>query len=101
MAYDQMFTLKDNLGIELGIIPVALNLDKDIYLLHVFEEDDTLKKKYIRNVFARICRRSDKFISSIPNIALFDLPIALLNSSIFPIIIIGTLYFSLKYFLSQ
>jgi hypothetical protein len=49
MAYDQMFTLKDNLGIELGIIPVALNLDKDIYLLHVFEEDDTLKKKYIRN----------------------------------------------------
>ena len=49
MAYDQMFTLKDNLGIELGIIPVALNLDKDIYLLHVFEEDNTLKKKYIRN----------------------------------------------------
>ncbi len=49
MAYDQMFTLKDNLGIELGIIPVALNLDKDIYLLHVFEEDDTLKKKYVRN----------------------------------------------------
>lgn len=49
MAHDQMFTLKDNLGIELGIIPVALNLDKDIYLLHVFEEDNTLKKKYIRN----------------------------------------------------
>ena len=49
MAYDQMFTLEDNLGIELRIIPVALNLDKDIYLLHVFEEDDTLKKKYIRN----------------------------------------------------
>ncbi len=49
MAYDQMFTLKDNLGIELGIIPVALNLDKDVYLLHVFEEDNTLKKKYIRN----------------------------------------------------
>ena len=49
MAYDQIFTLKDNLGIELGIIPVALNLDKDIYLLHVFEEDNTLKKKYIRN----------------------------------------------------
>ena len=49
MAYDQMFTLKDNLGIELGIIPVALNLDKDIYLLHVFEEDNTQKKKYIRN----------------------------------------------------
>lgn len=49
MAYDQMFTLEDNLGIELRIIPVALNLDKDIYLLHIFEEDDTLKKKYIRN----------------------------------------------------
>ena len=49
MAYDQMFTLKDNLGIELGIIPVALNLDKDIYLLHVFEEDNTQKKNYIRN----------------------------------------------------
>ena len=49
MAYDQIFTLEDNLGIELRIIPVALNLDKDIYLLHVFEEDNTLKKKYIRN----------------------------------------------------
>ena len=49
MAYDQMFTLEDNLGIELRIIPVALNLDKDIYLLHVFEEDNTLKKKYLRN----------------------------------------------------
>ena len=49
MAHDQIFTLKDNLGIELGIIAVALNLDKNIYLLHIFEEDDTLNKKFIRN----------------------------------------------------
>jgi hypothetical protein len=49
MAYDQIFTLEDNLGIELRIIPVALNLDKEIYLLHIFEEENTLNKKYIRN----------------------------------------------------
>ena len=49
MAYDQIFTLEDNLGIELRIIPVALNLDKEIYLLHIFEEENTLNNKYIRN----------------------------------------------------
>jgi hypothetical protein len=49
MAYDQIFTLEDNLGIELRIIPVALNLDKEIYLLHIFEEENTINKKYIRN----------------------------------------------------
>ena len=54
MAYDQIFTLEDNLGIELRIIPVALNLDKEIYLLHIFEEENTLNKKYIRNFWLRI-----------------------------------------------
>ena len=49
MAYNQMFTLRDNLGIELKVIPVALNLDKDIYMLHIFEENLEVKKKYIRN----------------------------------------------------
>ena len=49
MAQDQIFTLKDDFGVELTIIPVALNLDKEIHLLHIFEEDHGLKKKFIRN----------------------------------------------------
>lgn len=49
MAYDQIFTLRDDFGVELKIIPVALNHDKEIYLLHVFEEDNSTKKKFIRN----------------------------------------------------
>lgn len=49
MAHDQIFTLRDDLGVELKIIPVALNLDKEIYLLHIFEEDYSVKKKFIRN----------------------------------------------------
>ncbi len=48
MAYDQIFTLSDE-GIELKIISVSLNLDKEIYLLHIFEEDLHMKKKFIRN----------------------------------------------------
>jgi hypothetical protein len=49
MAYDQIFTLTDDFGVELKIIPVALNLDKEIHLLHIFEEDQSVKKKFIRN----------------------------------------------------
>jgi len=49
MAYDQIFTHNDEFGVNLKIIPVALNLDKEIYLLHIFEEDLEAKKKYIRN----------------------------------------------------
>lgn len=49
MAHDQIFTLRDDFGVELKIIPVALNLDKEIYLLHIFEEDQSAKKKFIRN----------------------------------------------------
>ena len=49
MAHDHIFTLTDNFGIELKIIPVALNLDKEIHLLHIFEEDQSAKKKFIRN----------------------------------------------------
>lgn len=49
MAYDQIFTLRDDAGVELKIIPVAINLDKEIYLLHIFEEDHSAKKKFIRN----------------------------------------------------
>ena len=49
MAQDQIFTLKDDFDVELTIIPVALNLDKEIHLLHIFEEDHGLKKKFIRN----------------------------------------------------
>lgn len=49
MAHDQIFTLTDDFGIELKIIPVALNLDKEIHLLHIFEEDQSAKKKFIRN----------------------------------------------------
>ena len=49
MAHDQIFTLRDDIGVELKIIPVSLNLDKEIYLLHIFEEDYSVKKKFIRN----------------------------------------------------
>ncbi len=49
MAHDQIFKLTDKLGVELSVIPVALNLDKEIHLLHIFEEDQSVKKKFIRN----------------------------------------------------
>jgi hypothetical protein len=49
MAHDQIFTFCDDEEVELKIIPVALNLDKGIYLLHIFEEDKVAKKKFIRN----------------------------------------------------
>ncbi len=49
MAHDQIFTCRDDFGVELKIIPVALNLDKGIHLLHIFEENHSLKKKFIRN----------------------------------------------------
>jgi hypothetical protein len=49
MAHDQIFTLTDKFGAELKVIPVALNLDKEIHLLHIFEEDHSVKKKFIRN----------------------------------------------------
>ena len=49
MAHDQIFTFNDDEEVELKIIPVSLNLDKEIYLLHIFEEDYSVKKKFIRN----------------------------------------------------
>lgn len=49
MAQNQIFTLRDDAGVELKVIPVALNLDKEIYQLHIFEEDHNTKKKFIRN----------------------------------------------------
>lgn len=49
MAHDQIFILTDDNGAELKVIPVTLNLDKEVYLLHIFEENHELKKKYIRN----------------------------------------------------
>jgi len=49
MAYDQIFHLFDKNGLELKIVPVSLNLDKEMYLLHIFHEDHELKKKFIRN----------------------------------------------------
>ena len=49
MAHDQIFTLRDDLGVELIIILIALNLDKEIYLLSIYEENLHAKKKFIRN----------------------------------------------------
>ena len=49
MAHDQLFTLRDDLGVELIIILIALNLDKEIYLLSIYEENLHAKKKFIRN----------------------------------------------------
>lgn len=49
MAFDQIFTFRDDNDAELKIVSVALNLDKEIYLLHIFEEKPDLNKKFIRN----------------------------------------------------
>ena len=49
MAHDQIFILHDDFGVELKVVPVSLNLDKEIYLIHTFEENLEAKKKYIRN----------------------------------------------------
>ena len=49
MINDQIFTVSDNFGVELRAVPVSLNLDKEIYLIHVYEDDKILKKKFIRN----------------------------------------------------
>ena len=49
MAFDQIFTFRDKNDVELKIIPIALNLDQKIYLLHIFEENRELNKKFIRN----------------------------------------------------
>ena len=49
MAYDKLLTIYDESGVELKIIKVDLNLDKNISLLHVFEENYELNKKFIRN----------------------------------------------------
>lgn len=48
MAYDQI-VITDEIGTKLKIVPVALNKNKKICLLHVFEENLISKKKYIRN----------------------------------------------------
>ena len=49
MAMDQSIQVEDNEGTLLTVIPISLNLDKKISLIHVFEEDSVLNKKYIRN----------------------------------------------------
>ena len=48
MAMNEIITLND-FGSELKMIKVPLNLDKEIYLLHVFEENYNLNKKFIRS----------------------------------------------------
>lgn len=49
MINSQILTFIDDFGVELRAIPVSLNLDKEIYLIHVYEDDKILKKKFIRN----------------------------------------------------
>ncbi len=49
MAMDQSIQVADNEGTLLTVIPISLNLDKKISLIHVFEENSVLNKKYIRN----------------------------------------------------
>ncbi|MDD2508478.1 MAG: hypothetical protein PHS78_05515 [Aliarcobacter skirrowii] len=48
MAMNEIITLND-FGSELKMIKVSLNLDKQIYLLHVFQENYNLNKKFIRS----------------------------------------------------
>lgn len=45
---NEIITLND-FGSELKMIKVSLNLDKQIYLLHVFQENYNLNKKFIRS----------------------------------------------------
>lgn len=49
MAMDQLIQITDDEGVSLTIIPISLNLDKRIRLIHVFEENISSNKKYIRN----------------------------------------------------
>lgn len=49
MAMDQLIQITDDEGVSLTIIPISLNLDKRIHLIHVFEENISSNKKYIRN----------------------------------------------------
>ena len=49
MAMDQLIQITDDEGVSLTIIPISLNLDKRIHLIHVFEENMSSNKKYIRN----------------------------------------------------
>jgi hypothetical protein len=49
MAMDQLIQITDDEGVSLTIIPISLNLDKKIRLIHVFEENMSSNKKYIRN----------------------------------------------------
>ena len=61
MINDQIFTVSDNFGVELRAVPVSLNLDKEIYLIHTYEDDRILKKKFIRNELILI---GDKILTS-------------------------------------
>lgn len=61
MINDQIFTVSDNFGVELRVVPVSLNLDKEIYLIHAYEEDKVVKKKFIRNELILI---GDKILTS-------------------------------------
>ena len=45
MALDQLITV-DPYGIKLTPALVKLNLDKKIYLLHIFANDEVAKKKF-------------------------------------------------------
>lgn len=49
MAHNAIITIMNENGGQLNVVPVSLNLDKQIYLLHIFEEDHSVNKKYIRN----------------------------------------------------
>ena len=62
MINDQIFTVSDDFGVELRVVPVSLNLDKEIYLIHTYEEDKVVKKKLIRNELILI---GDKILTSI------------------------------------
>jgi len=48
MAKDQILILKDENNVELLPAVVKLNLDNEMYLIQFFEQNDALKKKYLR-----------------------------------------------------
>lgn len=54
MVHDQTVVFYDEEGIELKLVIVDLNLDKKIFLICIIEENDLLKKKYIRCILILI-----------------------------------------------
>lgn len=48
MAHDQIFTFTDENGITVFPVAIKLDIDREIYLIQFFEENEQTNKKYLR-----------------------------------------------------